>query len=180
MMMREIITVTICLVILSGCSILTRKSGLVTTVENVDLHRYLGKWYQLAYFPNRFQPDDCALVTAEYSLDEKDRIIVVNTCWNDREMQEVKREIRGRAFRTKDSARLKVQFFWPIRAPYWIIGLDQENYSYAVVGGPSMRYLWILTRQPVMSQELFSGIVGDLQAMGYDMEKLKVTGEIIP
>lgn len=56
----------------------------VTTVPSVDLQRYLGRWYQFAYFPNNFQPKDCGLTTADYSLDKKGKIIVNNTCYQDK------------------------------------------------------------------------------------------------
>jgi apolipoprotein D and lipocalin family protein len=163
----------------TGCSALSRRGKDLETVNNLDLERYLGAWYQIAYFPTRFQKSDCGeVVTAEYGLDEKGRITVHNVCWKDKEMTEIASDIKGRAFQTKEPGKLRVQFFFPIRAPYWIIDLDEENYSYSVVSGPSMNYLWILARENEMSAALYGEIVQRLADDGFETDKLVITGEV--
>jgi apolipoprotein D and lipocalin family protein len=174
-----ILILVISMFLLSACSSYAKNRERVETVRDVDLKRYLGKWYQFAYFPNRFQPRDCVRVTAEYYFDEKDRIIVVNTCWSDKEMKETGRQVRGRVFQTKHPAKLKVQFFWPFRGNYWIIALDEESYSYAIVSEPKRKYLWILTRDITMSEQLYKELAAELKAQGYDLNRLEITGELI-
>ena len=72
------------------------------------------------------------------------------------------------------NAKLKVQFFWPFRGKYWIIDLA-EDYSYAVVGHPNRKYLWILSRTPVMDQEIYNEILKRVKDKGFDIGKLKMT-----
>ena len=161
------------------CTALARKGSPLQVVNNVDLNRYIGVWYQIAYFPMRFQPADCGkVVTAEYGFDDRGRITVHNVCWADEEMTTIARDIRGRAYPTRESGKLKVQFFWPIRAPYWIIDLDEENYSYAVVSERRRRYLWILARDNEMSLQKYQKIVDLLAEKGFDIDRLVITGVV--
>ena len=140
------------------------------TVPSVDLQRYLGTWYEIAAFPQRFQKG-CHCSVAEYSL-EKDFVRVVNTCRKDSPEGKVKRA-RGKAFVVKGSnnAKLRVQFFWPFRGDYWIIDLA-DDYSYAVVGAPDRNYLWILSRTPQMEEGLYQEIVKRCADKAFDVSKL--------
>jgi len=141
------------------------------TVSNVDLVRYAGKWYEIASFPNSFQKG-CSCTTAEYEATEKGFIKVINTCKRNGEVT----RIEGKAFVVKNSsnAKLKVQFFWPFKGDYWIIDLD-TNYNYAVVGNPSRKYLWILSREKNMNDETFNSIVKRISEKGFDTSKLVKT-----
>ena len=75
------------------------------------------------------------------------------------------------------NAKLKVQFFWPFKAKYWIIDLA-DDYSYAVVSHPNKKYLWILSRTPKMNDALYNEILSRLKAKGFDLSKLQVTVQI--
>lgn len=140
-------------------------------VDYVDLSRYAGRWYEIARYPNSFERG-CVGVTADYTLRDDGRIEVVNTCIES-SLDGPIRTIRGSA-RVVDSttnAKLKVRFFWPFEGDYWIIDLD-EDYSYAVVGAPSRKFLWILSRGPQMDEGTYEGIIGSLPAYGYDPAQL--------
>lgn len=144
------------------------------TVSYVDLTKYAGKWYEIASFPQRFQKG-CHCTTAEYSLTDKDYVIVENRCNKDSINGKIS-YIKGKAFVEKNSgnAKLKVQFFWPFKAKYWIIDLA-EDYSYAVVSHPTKKYLWILSRTPKMNTEIYNNILVKLKVKGFDLSKLKIT-----
>ncbi len=144
------------------------------TVPNVDLARYMGKWYEIASFPQRFQKG-CTCTTAEYTLTDKDYVIVVNRCRKD-SVNGKEVSISGKAFIDKGfgNARLKVQFFWPFKGKYWIIDLA-DDYSYAVVSHPNRKYLWILSRTPSMDPVVYAGIIERLKAKGLDTGKLART-----
>lgn len=150
------------------------KSQELKTVDNVDLTRYAGKWYEIASFPQRFQKG-CLCTTAEYTLTDKDYVIVENRCNKD-SINGKESYIKGKAFLVKNTgnAKLKVQFFWPFRGKYWIIDLG-EDYSYAVVGHPNRKYLWILSRTPVMEQKIYNEILKRAKDKGFDIGKLKMT-----
>lgn len=178
--MNQTLVLTILLLILSlGLSAQVKAdAGPVQTVDKVVLERYLGVWYQQSFFPFRFQRADCGkLTTAEYSLNPKGKINVINTCYADTEGKVIKDQRKAIAWAVDDTnAKLKVQFFWPIKADYWIVKLDQQNYSYAVVGESTREYLWILTREKAIDKILYEELVSWLQDNGWDTGKLVFTG----
>jgi apolipoprotein D and lipocalin family protein len=142
-------------------------------VSSVELNRYVGKWYEVARYPNRFQKKCAGDVSATYSIRQDGKISVLNVCRKaDGELTEAKGTARvvDRATR----AKLKVTFFWPFSGNYWIIGLDPE-YRWAVVGEPTRKYLWILAREPHMSDEDYQKAIAIVREKGYDAAKLEKT-----
>jgi apolipoprotein D and lipocalin family protein len=142
-------------------------------VPQVDVKRYLGSWYEIARYPNRFQKG-CVDSRADYRLRPDGDIRVLNTCRKDNPEGPVK-SAEGRAWIVdkNTNAKLKVRFFWPFSGDYWIIDLG-ENYEYAVVGEPKRKYLWILSRRPAMDPESYQEILERLKEKGYDPGKLMV------
>lgn len=140
-------------------------------VPSVDLDRYLGRWYEIARFDHRFERD-CEGVTADYSRREDGLIRVVNTCRKDAPDGKAK-PVNGRA-RVVDAttnAKLEVSFFGPFWGDYWIIDLE-DDYSRAIVGEPSGRYLWIMSRTPEISEASRADALAKLAALGYDTSAL--------
>jgi apolipoprotein D and lipocalin family protein len=143
------------------------------TVERVDLQRYIGRWYEIARYPNRFQRNCESDTMAEYSLRKDGKVEVVNSC---RQKDGTVKTARGKA-RVVDkssNARLKVTFFWPFYGDYWIIGLDPE-YRYAIIGEPKRKYLWILSRTPSMDDATYTKAIAKVRAAGFEPEKLLKT-----
>lgn len=107
-----------------------------TPAKEIDLQKYSGTWHEISKFPNRFERG-CENVTATY-IPQKKYIKGINAC--QRNGQRI--NTIGKAFPVKGSknTKLKVQFFWPIRANYWIYAID-ENHQSALVGNPSKKYL---------------------------------------
>ncbi len=143
----------------------------LATVASVDLRRYAGQWYEVARYPNWFQRNCVGETTATYKALPDGAIQVVNSCRNKNGRME---SVTGRATVVPGSAntKLKVSFFGPFTGDYWIIGLDQKNYSWAVVGHPSRRYLWILSRTPHLSEADYRKAVAIAVAQGYDESRL--------
>jgi apolipoprotein D and lipocalin family protein len=158
------------------CSMLTTvaMSQTLQTVPYVDLKKYAGKWYEIASFPQRFQKG-CNCTTAEYTPTDKGYIIVENRCNKD-SINGKQSYIKGKAFVVDNSgnAKLKVQFFWPFRGKYWIIDLA-DDYSYAVVGHPNRKYLWILSRTPSINDTTYQQIISRLKEKGFDVTKIRIT-----
>ncbi|MBT1074005.1 lipocalin family protein [Geobacter grbiciae] len=142
------------------------------TVEYVDLNRYVGTWHEIARYPNSFQKG-CLGSTASYTLRQDGEIDVVNSC-RDAEEGEI-RQAKGRAWVVDKTtnARLKVSFFWPFRGDYWIIDMGKE-YEYAVVGTPNRKYLWVLSRTPVMDDTVYAAIMERVRQLGFD------PGNVVP
>ena len=147
------------------------------TVPHVDVKKYTGKWYEIASYPQIFQKG-CHCTTAEYTMTDKGYLIVENRCNKD-STHGKQSYIKGKAFVEKNSgnAKLKVQFFFPFRAKYWIIDLA-DDYSYAVVSHPNRKYLWILSRTPKMNDAVYQQILSRLKEKGFDLTKLQVTQQI--
>ncbi len=147
-------------------------------VASVDLTRYAGKWYEIARYPNSFQ-QNCESVTAEYTPREDGRITVVNTCGSGTKSGKPK-SVRGSAkpIAGSDGARLAVNFA-PIPLPagngnYWVLALD-DGYQTALIGEPSGRYLWMLSRTPTLTPDARARLDAAATAAGYDLSLLKET-----
>lgn len=161
----------LCLAAMGLAAALSAAEPPLEVVRSVDLERYLGTWYEIASYPAWFQKG-CTAVTAEYSLRDDGLIRVVNSC-NKGALDGKLKQSTGRAKVVEGSAnaKLKVSFFWPIWGDYWIIDLDPE-YRWAVVGVPSRKFLWILSRSRSMDEALFQEIASRLPAKGYDPAQL--------
>jgi apolipoprotein D and lipocalin family protein len=157
--------------LVSSCASSGPAAAPLEVVPQVDLGRYLGTWYEIASFPQRFQKG-CTDSRAEYRLRDDGDIEVLNSCLKDGKVDTA----RGKAWvvDTTTNAKLKVSFFWPFRGDYWIIELGKD-YDYAVVSAPSMQYLWILSRTPTMEEPRYLEIVGRLKDKGFDIAKLNRT-----
>lgn len=164
--------------LLSGCAALVPTQpapGLPATVAAVDVPRYLGTWYEMARLPVSFQDGPglrCVDVTAVYNPRPDGTIDVVNTCRN----AEAGGAIRsgtavGNVVPGSGNARLRVAFFWPFHGDYWVIGLDPE-YRWAVVGAPSRRMLWVLSRTTTMADADYARAVDTARAQGFDVSRL--------
>jgi len=145
--------------------------GPLQSVENVDLNRYTGRWYEIAKYPNRFEAKCDRNITATYALRSDGKISVVNACMT-REGKLTQANGWAKVVDQKTGSKLKVTFFWPFFGDYWIIDLG-PNYEYAVVGEPGRKYLWILSRTAKMDAKLYAEITGRLAANGYDATKLE-------
>jgi apolipoprotein D and lipocalin family protein len=141
-------------------------------VDSFDLERYLGTWYEIAKYPNTFE-EGLVAVTAEYSLREDGTVRVLNSGrqgsfdgeWTSAE---------GKAWvpDAEAPAELRVSFFWPFSADYWVIALD-PGYRWAVVGEPDRDYLWILSRTPTLPPATYQAIVQQIGEQGYDPSRLE-------
>jgi apolipoprotein D and lipocalin family protein len=168
-MNASLLVPSLCLLLLLGCSGSTLP---LDTVSSVDLVRYSGRWYEIASLPVS-QQRGCSCTTAEYEIVDATTVRVINTCRKDGGVDRVE----GTAFVVDGSnnAKLRVQFFWPFRGDYWVVGLDDKDYSWAAVGLPSRKYCWILSRTPTMSPELLERLVGELKSKGFATDEMQYT-----
>jgi apolipoprotein D and lipocalin family protein len=149
------------------------ENAALKTVAHVDLEQYIGKWYEVARYPNRFERECARDVTAEYAERPGGEISVVNQCVKaDGGMK--RSEGRAKVVDKASNAKLKVTFFWPFYGDYWVIDLG-EHYEYAVVSEPSRKYLWILSRTPSLDAGTYAAIVGRLKEKGFDVGRLAKT-----
>uniref|UniRef100_A0A2P2IXI0 Apolipoprotein d n=1 Tax=Rhizophora mucronata TaxID=61149 RepID=A0A2P2IXI0_RHIMU len=117
-------------------------------VKGLDVERYMGRWYEIASFPSRFQPKNGANTRATYTLNDDGTVHVLNETWTDGK----RGYIEGTAYKAdpnSDEAKLKVKFYVPPFLPiipvvgdYWVLFLD-DDYTYALIGGPARKFLWV-------------------------------------
>ncbi len=167
--MKHIFLYSILLFLFQSCAM---NQNVPTVVASVDLDRYAGRWYEIASYPVSFQKG-CSCISADYTLTDKGYMVVKNACRKGGVNGKIS-SITGKAFPVKGSnnAKLKVQFFWPFRGDYWIVGLA-DDYSWALVSAPSRKYLWILSRNKHMDAVLYAQLLEKLKANEFDLSKLK-------
>ncbi len=161
------------LLLVGACASVEPKGPPVRSVERVDVERYLGRWYEIASFPMVFQSRCVSDTTAEYSKRPDGDIAVRNRC---RTADGSFTEATAHAWAVEgaNNAQLKVSFFKPFRADYWVIGLDPD-YKWAVVGQPSRKYLWLLSRTPTLSAQDRARALETATRQGYDLAPLRDT-----
>jgi apolipoprotein D and lipocalin family protein len=149
-------------------------------VDHVELSRYLGAWYEVASIPVWFQKDCAGGTKATYTLNKDGTISVLNQCCT---KDGQKKEARGQAWVVdkKTNAKLKVSFFslfgfWLFAGDYWVIDLG-PNYEYAVIGHPGRSIGWILSRTPVLAEDVLKGIGERLTQKGYNFSQFKMTNQ---
>jgi len=142
------------------------------TVPNVDLTRYMGKWYEIGRFDVAFEKGLVG-TTANYTLNEDGTVKVVNSGYKETldgkfDSIEGKAQVR----KTGKSGELEVAFFLNFYADYNILELDTINYDYVLVGGSTDKYLWILSRTPNMDTDILEMILSKAATRGYDTSKI--------
>ncbi|HET7292727.1 MAG TPA: lipocalin family protein [Vicinamibacteria bacterium] len=153
------------------------------TQDWVDLGRYVGRWYEIARLPNRFQEQCAGDVAATYTLREDGRVSVVNECRRKDGRIARAEGVARTADENGPASRLKVRFApaWLsflglVWGDYWIVELDSD-YRYAVVGDPSRKYLWILSRRPELDAATYDSLVASVARLGFDVSRLKRTAQ---
>jgi len=149
-----------------------------TVVKELDVDRYLGKWYEIARFDHSFERGLVG-VSATYSYREDGKIKVVNAGFKET-LQGERSEATGKAKIPDQNvpAKLKVSFFWFFYGDYFVLDLDND-YQWAVVGSSTDKYLWILSRTPQMDDDLYAELLDGLTARGYDVSKLIKVEQIV-
>ncbi|MBE0572112.1 MAG: lipocalin family protein [Ignavibacteriaceae bacterium] len=150
----------------------------LVTVKQVDINKYIGLWYEVAKIPNSFQ-DHCAYgTTADYNIQDDGSIKVINKCYDENGEPDIADGVANIVDK-KSNSKLEVSFvsFFGIRpfwGDYWIIGLD-EKYQWAVIGTPSRKYGWILSRTPSLPDLTMEKIFEILKSQHYNPEDFEMS-----
>lgn len=154
------------LMLLSACTGVPKGIEPVTAFE---LDRYLGKWYEIARLDHRFERG-LSQVTAEYQMREQGGIKVINRGYSKKDGAWEQAE--GKAFPVESGiGHLKVSFFGPFYASYVVFELD-DDYQYAFITGPSRDYLWLLARQPEVSDQIRQQFLQQARELGFALDEL--------
>jgi apolipoprotein D and lipocalin family protein len=142
-----------------------------TAVTPFDINRYAGKWYEIARLDHSFERG-LSDVTANYRLQPDGSVEVINRGYDS--SRNDWRQVTGRALLIGDTNRasLKVSFFGPFYAGYHVVALDQQNYRWAMVMGPSRDYAWILARDKQLPADTRAALLDSARTLGIDTQKL--------
>ncbi|MGI1987120.1 lipocalin family protein [Shewanella glacialipiscicola] len=165
--MRKLLLV-ISVFLLSGCLGMPKY---VEPVNNFELNRYLGKWYEIARLDHSFERG-LSQVSAEYSLKDDGGVMVINRGFSSE--KNAWKEAEGKAYFVNGDTEgyLKVSFFGPFYGSYVVFELDHENYQYAFISGPDTDYLWLLARTPTVPPEVLQKFVEMSKARGFNTDDL--------
>lgn len=154
-------------ILFNSCAFIPKNAK---AVENFNVDKYLGTWYEIARFDFRFEKD-LNNVSAQYSLNEEGNVIVLNSGYNHEKRVWKKADGIAKFRGNKNIAALKVSFFGPFYAGYNVVALD-ENYQYALIAGKDLDYLWILSRTKNIPEVVKSNFLRIAEEIGYDTTKL--------
>jgi len=144
-------------------------------VSDFDADRYLGTWYEIARLDHSFERN-LINVSAEYLRNPDGTIEVTNRGFNEKKREWQAIEGKARFIDDDMQGSLKVSFFGPFYGGYHVIALDKEAYQYAMVAGPNRSYLWILSRDKTMNENVYDELVSQAEKWGFDTSQLiKVT-----
>jgi apolipoprotein D and lipocalin family protein len=150
----------------------------LVSISSLELNRYLGTWYEIAKYPNRFQAMCKSNTTAQYSLLPEGGINVLNSCTDD----------KGLTTQANGAARIKIQpsqlevSFAPnwtrwlpiVWANYWVVALD-ANYGWVLISEPNRQYAWVLAREKKLNDADWTQIKAAIAAAELDLKKLEMT-----
>lgn len=155
----------------SGCASRGPERELVLA-PRVEVPRFMGDWYVLASIPLWPERDSYNGVES-YRLDEEGRI---QTTYTFRKggfdgPQKTYRPV-GRVHNQVTGSEWRMQFFWPFRAAFLIHYVD-EAYQATIIGEPSLKYVWIMARQPQLAEADLQALIQRTADIGYDISKLR-------
>lgn len=165
--MRKLLLV-ISIFLLSGCLGMPK---LVQPVNDFELNKYLGKWYEIARLDHSFERG-LSQVSAEYSLRDDGGVMVINRGFSAAKNEW--KEAEGKAYFVNGDSEgyLKVSFFGPFYGSYVVFELDHENYQYAFISGPDTGYLWLLAKTQTVPPKVLQKFVEMSKARGFDTDSL--------
>jgi len=156
------------LFLLTAC---VRQPEGIEPVDNFELDRYLGTWYEIARLDHSFERG-LEQVTADYSMREDGGVRVINRGYSTEDQEWNEAEGKAYFVNEADQAFLKVSFFGPFYGSYIVFEMDQNNYQYAFVAGPDKSYLWFLSRTPEVSKELKEHFINKASLLGFNTNEL--------
>lgn len=153
--------------ILSSCRSIPKGA---IAVSPFDSKKYIGKWYEIARLDFRFERD-LNNTTANYSLNDNGTIKVVNRGYNYKTNEWKEAVGKAKFVSASDVGKLKVSFFGPFYSGYNVIAIDAE-YKYALIAGKNLKYLWLLSREKTMPENVKQDYLKKAQDLGYNSSAL--------
>lgn len=163
-----VISIMLIMLSLVGCAGIPEG---IEPVRDIDIKRYLGKWYEIARLDHPFERG-LSNITAEYDLRDDGGIRVINRGYNAAKQSWQEAEGRAKFVAGSDEGRLKVSFFGPFYGGYNIIALDKQNYQWVMIAGNDRSYLWILSRSPKLAPAVKQRLLDKAERLGFAVDEL--------
>jgi apolipoprotein D and lipocalin family protein len=163
--MRILLLTAVVMLVLSGC----RQD--YTTVEKVELEKFMGDWYVIAILPNAIEKHAVNGIES-YSLNEDGTIGITYRFY--KETLGGKQKVltpKAKVFNQETKAEWRVQMFKPFWYPYLVVDLA-DDYRYTVIGVPNRKYVWIMSRNPELEEIDYQNILAKLKLDGYNTDKI--------
>ncbi|MFB9054671.1 lipocalin family protein [Formosa undariae] len=154
-------------IIFTSCATIPDKAEAVSPFKK---EKYLGKWYEIARLDFKFEKN-LNNTTANYSINPDESIKVVNRGYNYVKEEWTEADGKAKFIGSDTIAKLKVSFFGPFYSGYNVIALA-DNYKYALVAGKNLEYLWILSRETTIPENIKQDFLNQAKAIGYNIEDL--------
>lgn len=169
MYLKKIANVIFISSILFGCAMNPYKK----TIEHLDIHRFMGKWYVISSRPTFLEKNAYNAVEI-YTWNEKENRIDIDFSFRKNGFEgELKRiPQKGWIFNQTTKAHWKIQPFWPLKFSYLVIAKD-THYEWAVIGVPDQKYIWLLARTPIVSEDLYQDILQKVENLGYSVKNIE-------
>lgn len=157
-----------------------QSAGPLVTIAALDVPRYMGTWYEIAKYPNRFQKKCVAETQAQYKLQANGSVQVINRCRKDTgEIDEAIGEARQMGVATSPKLQVRFAPSWLSMLPfvwgdYWVIDLD-DGYQLVAVSEPKREYLWVLSRAPTVDAKSYDALLVRLKEQGFDLGRLELS-----
>lgn len=142
------------------------------TVDYVDLDRFMGDWYVIANIPT-FIEKGAHNAVENYTMNE-DGTIATRFTFREDSFDGEKKEYNPKGFITdkESNAVWGMRFIWPIKADYRIIYLD-DDYSVTIIGRNKRDFVWIMAREPKISEQAYDELVSFVDSVGYDTSQIR-------
>ena len=163
---RQLFFITLILITIMTVNNSCKSTSELATEESVEVEKYMGTWYEIARLPNSFEKD-MKCVTATYSLKKNGKINVFNKGFKTTKNKYSTAKGIAKIPNSEYPGKLKVSFFRPFWGNYYIIELD-KNYQYVLVGDPTRKYLWILSRTSTLNEATYNMLVNIAKKKGFN------------
>jgi len=161
---------TLCLLFLMTLSACTTVPDGVKPIQNFNLDRYLGTWYEIARLDHSFERG-LSNVKAEYSLEESGHVRVINSGYSTTKNEASTAQGRAKFVSEPTVGHLKVSFFGPFYGSYVVFELG-DDYDYAFIAGNNKNYLWLLARSPMPDPDVVTRFVTKAKSLGFATDEL--------
>ncbi|MGE3260934.1 MAG: lipocalin family protein [Bacteriovoracia bacterium] len=164
----------IILLLATGCSSTPSKElPSQETVDHVDLQRFMGKWYVIASIPTSAEKD-AVNATETYTWNAKEERVDIDFRFRQGSASGEEKIIPQKGFieNKETNAEWRVQPFWPLKFAYLIVDLAPD-YSDTIIGRPGRENVWVLAREPRMSDVRYRQLMRKIEAWGYEVKELK-------